>query len=238
MQCIAEMVCLWPIPGALIQYVKVFVDAEIGIVVGVVYCASMSITAFAFVGVEVVAACALEARPSTRTEHNNVNQTIKFSAVYLPFLAAAVYVLAGFLVTLDVSAKDSSLPQVSWGGGEAIQSSTDSAFVLAAQKSRIPALDDVVNVFILVTAISCANTNLFVATRTLFGLTKELEQGPGQRWYVNMLASFGTTNNRRVPMKAMLASCIFLWTPFLLFIKGDGPGIKVCMKKACQGSRL
>lgn len=37
MQCIAEMVCLWPIPGALTQYVKVFVDAELGIVTGVVY---------------------------------------------------------------------------------------------------------------------------------------------------------------------------------------------------------
>lgn len=201
----------------------------------------MSITAFAFVGVEVVAACALEARPSTRTTrttNNNVNQTIKFSAVYLPSLAAAVYVLAGFLVTLDVSATDSNLPQVSWGGGEASHSSTDSAFVLAALKSRIPALKDVINVFILMTAITCANTNLYVASRTLFGLTRELEQGSGQPWYVNMLASLGTTNDRRVPMRAMLASCVFLWTPFLLFIKGDGPGIKVRMKKAYSGSHL
>lgn len=37
MQCIAEMVCLWPIPGALIQYPKVFVDPELGDVVGVTY---------------------------------------------------------------------------------------------------------------------------------------------------------------------------------------------------------
>ncbi|KGO69021.1 Amino acid/polyamine transporter I [Penicillium italicum] len=37
MQCITEMLCIWPIPGALSVYVSQFVDEELGIAVGVTY---------------------------------------------------------------------------------------------------------------------------------------------------------------------------------------------------------
>lgn len=37
MQCIAEMLCIWPISGALTVYVTEFVDVELGIAVGVAY---------------------------------------------------------------------------------------------------------------------------------------------------------------------------------------------------------
>lgn len=37
MQCISEMLCIWPLPGALLVYVSEFVDAELGIAVGVAY---------------------------------------------------------------------------------------------------------------------------------------------------------------------------------------------------------
>lgn len=37
MQCIAEMLCIWPISGALNVYVAEFVDPELGTVVGVAY---------------------------------------------------------------------------------------------------------------------------------------------------------------------------------------------------------
>jgi amino acid transporter len=37
MQCIAEMICIWPISGALYEFVSVFVDNEVGIAVGVAY---------------------------------------------------------------------------------------------------------------------------------------------------------------------------------------------------------
>jgi amino acid transporter len=37
MQCIAEMLCIWPISGALSNYVTEFVDTELGIAVGVAY---------------------------------------------------------------------------------------------------------------------------------------------------------------------------------------------------------
>lgn len=37
MQCITEMLCIWPIPGALPVYVSEFVDVELGIAVGLAY---------------------------------------------------------------------------------------------------------------------------------------------------------------------------------------------------------
>lgn len=37
MQCITEMLCIWPIPGALSVYVSEFVDKELGIAVGCAY---------------------------------------------------------------------------------------------------------------------------------------------------------------------------------------------------------
>lgn len=37
MQCITEMLCIWPIPGALSVYVSEFVDVELGIAVDIAY---------------------------------------------------------------------------------------------------------------------------------------------------------------------------------------------------------
>ena len=37
MQCITELLCIWPIPGAMQLYVSEFVDVELGIAVGVAY---------------------------------------------------------------------------------------------------------------------------------------------------------------------------------------------------------
>lgn len=37
MQCVGEMLSLWPLSGALIEYVGVFVDRELGTAVGIAY---------------------------------------------------------------------------------------------------------------------------------------------------------------------------------------------------------
>lgn len=37
MQCIGEMLALWPISGALVEYVGVFVDKQLGTAVGIAY---------------------------------------------------------------------------------------------------------------------------------------------------------------------------------------------------------
>lgn len=37
MQGLSEMLCIWPIPGAFSVYVREFVDAELGIAIGIAY---------------------------------------------------------------------------------------------------------------------------------------------------------------------------------------------------------
>lgn len=37
MQCITEMLSIWPVPGALVEFVRVFVDEDLALTVGVAY---------------------------------------------------------------------------------------------------------------------------------------------------------------------------------------------------------
>ncbi|CAI6332912.1 unnamed protein product [Periconia digitata] len=175
---------------------------------------SLSIAAFAYVGVEITAASALEARvPPERTPKNPsaIGKTVKSSVVFIPFVAALLYVIAGVLVTLNIKWDNPDLPRVSWRA----PGPTFSAFVLIARDSGIDGLAGTLNVFLMFTALTCANTNLYVASRTLFSLTRTLDGGSGQPWYTRFLATLGKTNNRKVPMRALIASCIFAWIPFL-----------------------
>ncbi|KAJ6105480.1 proline-specific permease [Penicillium capsulatum] len=353
MQCITEMLCIWPIPGALSIYVSEFVDVELGIAVGVTYwftysmsfaaavatsaaefnfwsgiadkpgiqggiiyfliplglvllnalsiriygplevvsgtikilfliviivfliainvgagprptrsmgaqywnkptdfdheaasnwfislLMSVSIATFAYVGVEVVAASALEARwpqPSAdpespidgppRRKQSVVGSTVKFSAIFIPVLATIAYTVSGVLGTLDISREDCQLPRVSWLNHEpnCMKPVTRASFVIIASNSEIPHLKDVFNAFLVFTCLTCASTNLYVSSRTLFGLTSRLDGGPNQRWFLRIFALLGKTNSHRVPLRAMLFSAVaFWWVPFLQLINGPG----------------
>jgi amino acid transporter len=183
---------------------------------------SLTIAAFAFVGVEITAASALEARVTKEknpTQPKTIGRTIKFSAVYISFLAGVIYVLAGILITLNIKWDDKRLSRTnltptpescatSDTGGDCFKPTT-SAFVLAAELSNIPGLASTLNAFLMFTALSSANTDLYVASRTLFSLTRSLDGGPGQPWYTRFLAYSGKTNSRKVPLRALVASCIF-----------------------------
>ena len=37
MQCITEMLAIWPIPGALVEFVRYFVDEDLAYIVGFAY---------------------------------------------------------------------------------------------------------------------------------------------------------------------------------------------------------
>ncbi|KAI1457955.1 amino acid permease-domain-containing protein [Annulohypoxylon moriforme] len=331
MQCIAELLCIWPVPGALAVFVRKFVDDELGIVVGIAYwftysvsyaylisatasevhywinspefdgvvlyliiplililinsfgvelygwfevttavvklsclaiiiismivfasrdaddlanwenpthfdyCAAqnwvtalfmcLSIATFAYVGVETPAAIALEARPpkmkSTEAESSqslndvgNIGDTIKFSAKWISVFACFTYTLCGLLLSLTVDAMNERLPRVDWV--DQSQTVVTSAFVLAAKLSGAPGVASAFNGFLVLTALSCANTNLFIASRMLFGLINQIEGGPDEHWYLNVLSWLGRTNSYRVPIRAMTVSALaFIWLPFL-----------------------
>ncbi|KAI9369534.1 amino acid permease-domain-containing protein [Aspergillus egyptiacus] len=202
---------------------------------------AFSIAAFAYVGVDITAATALEARPDQkRTLPRDLTPdrpkgpwpyiSIRFVATWTSFLTWIIYFIAGFLMSLNVSWDEDSLQEMSSVGssagkrheGEVEEYRTDSRFVISAAMSRIPGLADMVTAIIFITAVFSANTNLYVASRTIFGLTRRL---PDTSWRV--FAFFGKTNNYQVPVRAMLLSCFFMWVPFLYLSPEDSPGTTI-----------
>ncbi|KAE8387447.1 amino acid permease-domain-containing protein [Aspergillus alliaceus] len=196
---------------------------------------SLSIAAFAFIGVDITAATALEARPDRKRvpAEDPLNDELKrpwplisvrFSATWTSFIAWIAYFVAGFVMTLNLQWDNDQLPQAGWLGRPSPKSDSpsDSGFVISAQKSGIKGLAELFNAILLITAITCANTNLYVASRTLFGLTRKI-YGKQWRW----LAFFGKTNSYQVPVRAMFLSCFFLWVPFLYLSPRNGPGTTI-----------
>ncbi|KAF9771864.1 hypothetical protein IL306_010482 [Fusarium sp. DS 682] len=386
MQCMTELLCLWPVPGALPLFVRRFVDQELGIAVGVAYwftysvgfaaltasAASIlsywthgfppvtivvvyvalpmilvfinmlkiglyglfevvtgalkitfllivlltlivvygrrgisketksswegssdydeqaatgyfsalmmcfSIATFAYTGVEIIAASAIEARwpsstsvtddqaqqDSTSTERPTNNQTaqvspptlstqegpdpanraprnwtsikntIKFTAGYVPIFVAVAYTFSGLIVSLGLYRDHPELPKLSWiqeaTGVETKQVETGisfSPFIVVAKASDIPGLDHVFNAFILFTCLTCANTNLYVASRTLFGMAKNVHD---THWILQWFSYFGKTNGSFVPLRAVIISAAaFCWVPLLQIPEDFGTSVSL-----------
>ncbi|KAJ5759044.1 proline-specific permease [Penicillium odoratum] len=196
----------------------------------------ISTAVFSFVGVEVVAASALEAKwPQHGRDAENscskaspksplVGSGVKFSAIYISVLATVAYTLSGFLVSLDIQSADCRLPRVTWDttSTHCKDPGSQSAFVMIAKGSKIKHLADVINVFLVFTCLSCAGTNLYISSRALFGLTSQLKGGKGQSWHIRVLAKLGKTDHRKVPRRAIVFSAVaFCWIPFLQLIQGS-----------------
>ncbi|KAL3437019.1 amino acid permease-domain-containing protein [Aspergillus tetrazonus] len=204
---------------------------------GIAFLMCLSIATFAYVGVEIVAASALESALGTHRQRLDstgveamqrngilIGSTVKFSSMYFSLLATVAYSLSGLLISLDIPWNHCNLPRLSWismtaeclPSAPGIQTDTASAFVVIAAESMIPHLHNVFNAFLVFTCITCASTNLYVASRALFGLTSRLDGGRGQPWYIQILAFLGRTNTRKVPIRAMISSAAaFVWVPFL-----------------------
>ncbi|KAL4945278.1 hypothetical protein BDV06DRAFT_185338 [Aspergillus oleicola] len=212
---------------------------------------AFSIAAFAYVGVDITAATALEARPDRRRQSSRETGSddlkgpwpyisVRFVATWTSFLVWIIYFIAGFLMSLNVPWNDANLPELSWLHPKDNETekeyyetetgfkipgainNTDSGFVISAAMSGIHGLDHMFTAVILITAIFSANTNLYVASRTLFGLTRRI-QGSGWRAF----AFFGKTNNYQVPVRAMLLSCFFMWVPFLYLAPENSSGATI-----------
>ncbi|KAI1645506.1 amino acid permease-domain-containing protein [Daldinia loculata] len=189
-------------------------------------CICLSTATFAYVGVEVPAAAALEARPTTASAHkrnqaSNIGETVRFPSKWISVFACIAYTLGGILVSLSVDPTDCRLPRVGWLNYDSCET-VQSAFVLVAKVRGNSEIASAFNAFLVFTALSCANTNLYVASRTLFGLTNQIDGGPDEPWYLNILAWLGRTNSYRVPIRAMTVSAIaFIWVPFLQLLHPD-----------------
>ncbi|XXH05953.1 hypothetical protein Hte_012396 [Hypoxylon texense] len=172
----------------------------------------LSTATFSYVGVEVPAAAALEARPtkSQRTstgraqkhsEASSIGETIRFTSKWVSVFACAAYTLSGILISLSLDPHDCHLPRLDWLDYSQCTDETTatSAFTLIAEVRGNKAIANAFNFFQVFTALTCAN-----------------DGDPSEPWYLNVLAWLGRTNSYRVPIRAMTVSALaFIWVPFL-----------------------
>lgn len=198
----------------------------------------MSTVAFSYVGIEIVTASALEVRWSRKPKRHSpdslrhveaasaISSTVRWSAIWIPVFVCFAYTLCGILISFNIPRDHCDLPRFSWAAEPRCNGKLAiSAFVAIAKRSGILYLPDVFNAFLLFTALTCAMTNLYVASRSLFGLASRLNRGSSQPLVLRLLAWFGKTNRHKVPMRAMIFSSLaFAWVPFLNLAGKTGGG--------------
>lgn len=175
---------------------------------------ALQVAAYSFIGVEVPAVIAAEALVDTpgvtdsRLGKYPAAKALKFSVAYLPMLVGVVYFVNGLLAALNVNWTEG--PSQDWLGNDPCKKGySPSVFVIAAQGSQIPGLPSAFVGIMVFSAWSCANTCLFVASRTLHGLT----QG-SQIKAISWIAR--TEHKIKSPYVALLISAIaFIWIPLI-----------------------
>jgi yeast amino acid transporter len=183
----------------------------------------LPLAAFAFAGIEMTAATALEARADTARRIIPIT-SLKRPATVLPWVVGIIYILAALTLALIKDPNSASLPVQGWvnateAANGTIMSNSASGFVQAAETAGIPNLPTVITAFIVFTAVTSANTQIYVASRTLFGLTRQTKS----RW--RMFSR--TTETLRVPIRAVFASLIFSFIPYLSYLRSNANGTTV-----------
>ncbi|PLB39501.1 dicarboxylic amino acid permease agtA [Aspergillus candidus] len=174
----------WKEPGAFNTYIQHENKAA-----GRFYAfwATMVSATFAYLGTELVGVTVGEAQNPRRT----IPRAIKLTFYRIVFFYVISVLLVGTLVPYD--SKDLAFAKEQNTGASA------SPFVVAIKLAGIPALPHILNACILVFVFSAANSDLYIATRTIYGLAKE---GKAPR----ILAR---TDRRGVPVYALILCALF-----------------------------
>jgi yeast amino acid transporter len=197
---------------------------------------SLPIIAFAFMGADLPVTSTFEAHYSVKRSPERrgaIGKMFKSSAVWIPFFVTLLYVMAGLHLTINEDWNSDELPRLSWitsksSDGENINlGQTHSAFVMVARGSSFPRLVGISSTLLMFTALTYANTNLYVASRTVYGLTTTLDGHANQIWYTKVFARLERTNHWRVATRSIGASFCFSWIPFLYLWKSHDPGISI-----------
>jgi yeast amino acid transporter len=171
---------------------------------------AIPIIAYGFLGVEIVAMTAYEAR-----DVKDLRRPSRVIA-YVVFLS---YFFCALGETLNVKWIDSDLP-IEYGasnkngtGSVVLNARSRALVVLAAQHAGYKALPGFLTGCMIFSVLSAANTALYVASRVLFGMTREIRN---PNWPYSWLQYFGTVRRSGAPGWALVFSALsFFWLPFL-----------------------
>ncbi|KAL7814473.1 amino acid permease/ SLC12A domain-containing protein [Trichoderma gracile] len=178
----------WHDPGA---FAELYDTGALGRFLG--FWAVMVNATFAYLGTELVGVTAAESQNPRR----NIPKAIKLTFVRI----CVFYVLSVFLLGMIVpyNSKELSFANKQSTGASA------SPFVVAASVAGVRVFPHIINGCILVFVFSASNSDLYIASRTLYSIASD----------GNAPAIFKRTNKRGVPFPALVLSAAFACLAFL-----------------------
>ncbi|KAN0108103.1 putative dicarboxylic amino acid permease [Hyaloscypha variabilis] len=179
----------WKSPGAFHEYI---LTGSAGRFLAV--WSTFTTAVFAYLGTELVGVTAGEASNPRR----NIPRAIKLTF----YRILLFYVVLVFLLGMLVPYNSQRLLDGNKNGGT---TAAASPFVVAIIISGIPALPAILNAAILIFVFSAANSDLYIASRTLFGLAHEGKAPKIFKW----------TDGRGVPVPALALSVLFCLLAYL-----------------------
>ncbi|EHA51720.1 hypothetical protein MCOR27_002328 [Pyricularia oryzae] len=179
----------WQDPGPFAQYNGI--PGDTGRFLGL--WASMVQATFAYLGTELVGVAFGE----TPNPRKNVPRAVRQTLMRIIFFYLGGVIVLGMAVP---SNNEKLLGATSKG-----ISGSASPFVVAADLSGIAKLDQAVNGLLLVFTLSAANSDIYLAARSIWALSKD-----GQAFRI-----FGKTNARGVPIPAVALSSAFILLGYL-----------------------
>lgn len=148
---------------------------------------------FAYLGTELVGVTVGEAQNPRKT----IPRAIKLTFYRIVFF----YVISILLIGMCVPYNSEELAFANNSSGNA----NASPFVVAIKLAKIPALDHILNACILLFVFSAANSDLYIASRTLYGLSSD---GAAP-------SIFRRTNQNGVPLYSLFTSAAIALLAFL-----------------------
>lgn len=154
--------------------------------------------------------------------------SLKYPSRIIAYAVFALYLLCTIGETLTVGWQDSHLPLI-YGGGKSSTGATESRpnstsiIVIAAWEANHHTLAGFLNGCLIFSVLSASNTSLYVSSRTLYGLTRDI---PETNWFGKKLKKLSlVVRQTGVPAAALLFSAVsFFWLPFLQLKAGYAIG--------------
>lgn len=178
----------WRDPGAFRPYIA---TGSWGEFLG--FWSTMVTATFAYLGTELVGVTVGEAQNPRKT----IPRAIRLTFYRIVFF----YIISILLIGMCVPWNSDDLAFANKASGNA----NASPFVVAIKLAHIPVLDHILNACILLFVFSAANSDLYIASRTLYGLSSD---GAAP-------SIFRKTNKNGVPLYSLLASAAFALLAFL-----------------------
>ena len=168
------------------------------------------IIAYGYLGVESVSITAFEARDL---------RSLRFASQTIAYFVVTIYLFCAIGEFLNISWSDGSLPQIYGGINEASVNNGPSVhnsravIVITAIRAGYMRTAGLLNGCMIFSALSAANTALYISSRAMYGMTRKINPW---KWFRSLKRLGSVWPKSGVPMWALFISFLaFYWLPFL-----------------------